>query len=135
MGGDPRLAVEDGDPNPVVAQPQLARDRQADDPGADHDDVALAWWLGRGHGCQTSRVALALKPGYLPSRELARDLLRFIRQNIAPYRRPRRLEFVELPKTISGKIRRVDLRQYDEKLRRAGSRGEHEYWENDFPEL
>ena len=81
------------------------------------------------------KVFVALKPGYAPSRELARELFRFIQQNIAPYKRPRRLEFVELPKTISGKIRRVELRQYDDKLRGSGSRGAQEYWESDFPEL
>jgi len=81
------------------------------------------------------KVFVALKPGYAPSGELARDLFGFIQKNIAPYKRPRRLEFVELPKTISGKIRRVELRQYDEKLRGAGSRGAQEYWESDFPEL
>ena len=81
------------------------------------------------------KVFVALKPGHTPSRELARDLFSFIQQNIAPYKRPRRLEFVELPKTISGKIRRVELRQYDEKLRGSDSRGEQEYWESDFPDL
>ena len=42
VGGDPRLALEHRDPQPVVAQRQLARDGEADDPGADDDDVALA---------------------------------------------------------------------------------------------
>jgi acetyl-CoA synthetase len=81
------------------------------------------------------KVFVALKPGQNPSRALAQDLFRFIRQTMAPYKRPRRLEFVELPKTISGKIRRVELRQYDEKLRASDARGQHEYWESDFPEL
>ena len=37
-----RLALEHGDPQPGVAERQLAGDREADDPGADHGDVALA---------------------------------------------------------------------------------------------
>jgi acetyl-CoA synthetase len=45
----------------------------------------------------------------------------------------RRLEFAELPKTISGKIRRVELRTQEEQ--RAGDRAEREYREEDFPEL
>ena len=36
--------------------------------------------------------------------------MRFAREHLAPYKRVRRLEFAELPKTISGKIRRVELR-------------------------
>jgi acetyl-CoA synthetase len=63
---------------------------------------------------------------------VAEDILRFCRTRLAPYQRVRRLEFAELPKTISGKIRRVELRE------REGvrdGRGTHEYWEEDFPEL
>jgi acetyl-CoA synthetase len=42
--------------------------------------------------------------------DTARSILEFARDNLAPYQRIRRLEFAELPKTISGKIRRVELR-------------------------
>ena len=42
-----RLALEHRDPQPVVAQRELAGDREADDPGADDDDVAFARWLRR----------------------------------------------------------------------------------------
>jgi acetyl-CoA synthetase len=46
----------------------------------------------------------------------------------------RRIEFVaELPKTISGKIRRVELRAQEAERRAAGQRGAHEYFEEDFP--
>ena len=48
MGGDPRLALEHRDPEPVVAQRQLAGDGEADDPGADDDEVAFAGRLGAG---------------------------------------------------------------------------------------
>ena len=56
--------------------------------------------------------------------DTARDILAYAREHLAPYKRIRRLEFAELPKTISGKIRRVELRgredyPYDERLRRA----------------
>jgi acetyl-CoA synthetase len=47
-----------------------------------------------------------------PSRELAESIMEFCRSRVAPYKRIRRLEFVsDLPKTISGKIRRVELRE------------------------
>ena len=52
--------------------------------------------------------------------------------SLAPYKRIRRLEFAELPKTISGKIRRVELRE-DEHARTQ--RSPNEFWEEDFPEL
>jgi acetyl-CoA synthetase len=71
-----------------------------------------------------------------PGRELALDIFAFARRQLAPYKRVRRLEFVvELPKTLSGKIRRVELRQKEATLRQRGERGELEYFEDDFPHL
>jgi acetyl-CoA synthetase len=81
------------------------------------------------------KAFIILKPGASRSREVALDLFRFIRRRLAPYKRIRRLEFSDLPKTISGKIRRVELRT-SESLRPVGAaRREHEYWQDDFPEL
>jgi len=80
-------------------------------------------------------AVVVLKPGREPTREAALDILRFLRQRLAPYKRVRRLEFAELPKTISGKIRRVQLRQAEEARRAQGQRGMLEFWEEDFPEL
>src|SRR5581483_11248856 len=57
------------------------------------------------------KAFVTLRSGYAPSRELARDVLAYCRQHLGPYKRVRRLEFAELPKTISGKIRRVELRK------------------------
>ncbi|MCF7549852.1 AMP-binding protein [Pseudonocardia sp. WMMC193] len=56
------------------------------------------------------KAYVVLAAGYDPTEETAQDILRFARENLAPYKRIRRLEFFELPKTISGKIRRVELR-------------------------
>ncbi|KAB0511961.1 AMP-binding protein [Pseudomonas extremorientalis] len=65
--------------------------------------------------------------------ELARHILAFAREHLAPYKRVRRIEFVsELPKTISGKIRRVELRQMEVVRRQSDTRGEQEYFEEDF---
>ncbi|NAW34092.1 AMP-binding protein [Halomonas alimentaria] len=72
--------------------------------------------------------------GYEPSAELARDILAFARERLAPYKRIRRLEFADLPKTISGKIRRVELRQA-EVHKASDERGELEFREEDFPDL
>ncbi|MDT0501047.1 MULTISPECIES: AMP-binding protein [unclassified Halomonas] len=72
--------------------------------------------------------------GHEPSAELARDIFAFTRERLAPYKRIRRLEFADLPKTISGKIRRVELRQA-EADKASDQRGEMEFLEGDFPDL
>ena len=56
------------------------------------------------------KAFVLLAEGYAASADLARDIFQFVRENVAPYKRIRRLEFSDLPKTISGKIRRVQLR-------------------------
>ncbi len=81
------------------------------------------------------KAYVMLKPGLAPSRDTALSILRFVRERLAPYKRVRRLEFADLPKTISGKIRRVQLRGAENERRRTGARGTSEYWEEDFPEL
>ncbi|HEY4562384.1 MAG TPA: AMP-binding protein, partial [Thermoanaerobaculia bacterium] len=75
---------------------------------------------------------VVLKPGVEPSRTAAHALFRFSRQRLAPFARIRRIEFAELPKTISGKIRRVELRAMEKERHASNVRGEHEYWEDDF---
>jgi len=79
------------------------------------------------------KAYIALAPGYEPTREVALQILRYAREHLAPYQRVRRIEFFELPKTISGKIRRVDLRAREEQLAAAAKGGE---WRDDmFAEL
>ncbi|WP_232662655.1 AMP-binding protein [Pseudonocardia sp. TRM90224] len=56
------------------------------------------------------KAYVVLAAGHEPTEETARSILEFARDNLAPYKRVRRLEFAPLPKTISGKIRRVELR-------------------------
>ena len=48
------------------------------------------------------------------------SILRYVREQLAPYKRVRRIEFGELPKTISGKIRRVELRTAENERDGAG---------------
>jgi acetyl-CoA synthetase len=81
------------------------------------------------------KAYVVLKPGLAPSPAAAHALFRFSRQRLPPYARLRRLEFAELPKTISGKIRRVELRGKEQQQHAGNVRGEHEYWEDDFPDL
>jgi acetyl-CoA synthetase len=68
------------------------------------------------------------------SAEVARAIFIHIRARLAPYKRIRRIAFCELPKTISGKIRRVELRRL-EQARGGAARPEGEYREEDFAEL
>jgi acetyl-CoA synthetase len=75
------------------------------------------------------KAYVALAPGHAPSAELARDILTFARERLPAYLRVRRLEFFELPKTISGKIRRVELRQREAT---AQERSSGEYRDEDF---
>ena len=62
------------------------------------------------------KAFIVLAKGYKPSEELIKELQNFVKQQTAPYKYPREIEFVEsLPKTISGKIRRVELREMEKK--------------------
>jgi acetyl-CoA synthetase len=100
------------------------------------------------------KAYVALAAGVVPSAEVAQSIIAFSRDRLAPYKRLRRIEFAELPKTISGKIRRVELR--GQEAARAGTgtppprdpdglggpfhnipspRGTTEFWEEDFPDL
>jgi acetyl-CoA synthetase len=82
------------------------------------------------------KAFLLLTAGATPDRALAEAIFAFARRQLAPYKRVRRIEFVaELPKTISGKIRRVQLRQREAEQRAAGGRAAGEYFEEDFPGL
>jgi acetyl-CoA synthetase len=73
----------------------------------------------------------------IPSEEVARSIFEHSHAHLAAYKRIRRLEFAELPKTISRKICRVDLsaRELDLREQTERARAENEYWEEDFPDL
>ncbi len=81
------------------------------------------------------KAYITLKPGVHPSKTVAQEIFVFIRQRLGPYKRIRRIEFSELPKTISGKIRRTQLRSAEKAERPVDARREFEYWEEDFQGL
>ena len=63
---------------------------------------------------QLVKATVVLRPGFEPSDALKKELQRYTKQNTAPYKYPRAVEFVkELPKSMSGKIKRVDIRKKD----------------------
>lgn len=65
------------------------------------------------------KAFVILAPGYQPSPELAMELQEQVKNSTAPYKYPREIEFItELPKTISGKIRRVELREREKRQTR-----------------
>lgn len=60
------------------------------------------------------KAFVLLAAGHEPTAETAEAVLRHAREHLAPFQRVRRIEFAELPKTISGKIRRVELRALEQ---------------------
>jgi acetyl-CoA synthetase len=75
------------------------------------------------------KAFITLRQDVEPTPALAAAIFAFARARLAPYQRIRRIEFSELPKTISGKIRRVELRRLDA----AGARQGVEYREDELP--
>ena len=80
------------------------------------------------------KAYVALAAGHEPTRETALSIFRHTRENLAPFLRVRRIEFAELPKTVSGKISRVELRNREEELFPTGG-SPTEFSDADFPEL
>jgi len=74
------------------------------------------------------KAFVVLKPGHEPSAETATSILRFVEDRVPPYKRIRCVEFCDLPKTISGKIRRVELRTLEERRRAANETVRGEFW-------
>jgi acetyl-CoA synthetase len=69
---------------------------------------------------QLVKATIILRNGYEPSDELKKEIQVYAKNNTSPYKYPRVVEFVkELPKSISGKIKRVDIREQDEADHRA----------------
>jgi acetyl-CoA synthetase len=82
------------------------------------------------------KAFVVLAAGVAPDAATAESILRHCRDHLAPYQRVRRLEFADLPKTISGKIRRVELREADaQAYAGADRRPAGEYRDDDFPGL
>nr|MDQ3579844.1 AMP-binding protein [Actinomycetota bacterium] len=82
------------------------------------------------------KAYVVLAEGHEPTAETARSILAFTRERLAPYKRIRRIEFAELPKTISGKIRRVELRGRENEIHAdTAATVTGEYRDEDFPDL
>jgi acetyl-CoA synthetase len=82
------------------------------------------------------KAYVSLVPGVEPTRETALSIFQYVHSRLAPFKRIRRIELVtELPKTISGKIRRVQLRRLEHDNDRKDPLRGREFREEEFPEL
>ena len=103
----------------------------------EHPDVAEAAVIPSPDPQRLSvpKAFVVLRAGVATDRAAALSILRFAREQLAAYKRIRRVEFAELPKTISGKIQRAQLRKLENERLAAQGRHGADFWEEDFPEL
>ena len=78
------------------------------------------------------KAYVLLAAGATPDAATAASILQHVRARVSAYKRIRRLEFAALPKTISGKIRRVELRRLEESRTATAARRPQEFWEEDL---
>jgi acetyl-CoA synthetase len=82
------------------------------------------------------KAYVMLTAGYEPSRDTALSILRYARENLAPYRRIRQLESPSCPRRSPAKVRRVELRGRENDLHSATNAViDSEWHDEDFPEL
>lgn len=81
------------------------------------------------------KAYVLLAAGWEPNEETAFEILKYAREHLAPFLRVRRIEFGELPKTISGKIRRVQLRAEEDRRDESGEHPATEWRDDQFPGL
>jgi acetyl-CoA synthetase len=80
------------------------------------------------------KAFVVLTAGHQPDAHTARSILVHVSERVSAFKRIRRIEFAPLPKTISGKIRRVELRNAELERSPGAPRRAQEFWEEDFPE-
>jgi acetyl-CoA synthetase len=78
------------------------------------------------------KAFVTLAADNVPDAATAASILAHVRARVSPYKRIRRLEFASLPKTISGKIRRVELRRSEQLRAPQTPRRPGEFWEEDL---
>ena len=94
------------------------------------DEVLESAVVGSPHPIKGQEVKafVVLVPGVDGTKELSDKIFHYCRKHLAPYKVPRIIEFVtELPKTISGKIRRVELRAAEEQKKVMKEKRDNEY--------
>jgi len=94
------------------------------------DEVLESAVVGSPHPIKGQEVKafIVLIPGSEGTKELSDKIFSYCRKHLAPYKVPRLIEFVtELPKTISGKIRRIELRAAEEQKKAMKEKRDNEY--------
>jgi acetyl-CoA synthetase len=81
-----------------------------------------------------AKAYIALAPAFAANEATAGAIFAHVRLRLSAYKRVRRIEFAELPKTVSGKIRRVELRLRESALAERGEKAEGEFRIEDFAE-
>ncbi|MEN0058410.1 MAG: AMP-binding protein [Bdellovibrio sp.] len=77
------------------------------------------------------KALITLIKGVEPTRELALDIMNFARLRLSPFKRVRRLEFMEIPRNTTGEIPRVELVHLEKSKHVLGQRSPYEFWEED----
>lgn len=101
----------------------------------EHDAIMEAAVVASPHELRSNAVKafIILAPGYEVSEELAKDIFKYTEEHLARYKIPRIIQFVEvLPKTISGKIRRVELRSQEAKDKQAKAKILNEFFHEKY---
>ncbi|MEP7144500.1 MAG: AMP-binding protein [Ferruginibacter sp.] len=97
----------------------------------EHESVVESAVVGSPHAIKgfVVKAFIVLNAGYAPDHKNAHEIFAFAKKNLATYKKPHIIEFVkELPKTISGKIRRVELRANEAQKKVQHLKGEYEYY-------
>ncbi|MEO5997977.1 MAG: AMP-binding protein [Chitinophagaceae bacterium] len=97
----------------------------------EHTSVVESAVVGSPHAVRgfIVKAFIVLNAGFTPCQQLAADIFAFAKKSLATYKTPRIIEFLpELPKTISGKIRRVELRSNEAHRKAQQVKGEDEYY-------
>lgn len=77
------------------------------------------------------KALISLVKGFEPTKELALDIMNFARMRLSPFKRIRRVEFLEIPKNTAGEILRNDLVSREKERRQANEKSPYEFWEED----
>lgn len=77
------------------------------------------------------KAFISLVKGIEPSKSLALDIMNFARSRLSPFKRIRRVEFMEIPKNTAGEIQRSELMNLEKEKRLSGERSPYEFWEED----
>lgn len=77
------------------------------------------------------KALVSLAKGFEPSKELALDIMNFSRMKLSPFKRIRRVEFIEIPKNTSGEILRAELIAREKEKRLTNEKSTYEFWEED----